>query len=223
MITANKISFLVGAIFITSLAIAQKQENKQTASSPIPVEIMVGNNRLVTQFTINRKFAGSNRLGLLAAIYTAADYGNVKSEHESMNVIVINYEILKGFGLVSGVALNAIWGFRPYSGFLYLYAKKQFVAMVLPGFYLTESHNFEGIGFAEYQPHLKNDWSIYSRLDGLYNLDMDTKKHGRTYIHGRLGFNYKTFGFGFAVNYDWYGSLKVYKGNVGVFLRTVFR
>ena len=173
----------------------------------------------MSQISFNRKFTENSRFGLLATSYIAADYGNDKSENESMNVMLINFDILKGFGIVSGAALNSHWGFRPYSGFKYLYGNQKFLVMVIPGFYLTESHNFETSGFIEYHPHLKNDWSIYSRLEGLYNIDMDTKKHERSYIYGRLGLKYKIFGFGIAGNCDWYGPFKDNKENIGVFLR----
>jgi len=221
ILTIKAISLLIGAIFLTSLAIAQ-EENLKTLP-PTPVEVFFGNNRFVSQISLNKKFAENSRFGFLATSYIAADYGNDKSENESMNEALINFEILKGFGLVSGAALNSQWGFRPYSGLQYLYANQQLFVMMIPGFYLTESHNFETVGIIEYRPHLKNDWSLYSRLEGLYNADMVTKKHDRSFIYGRLGLNYKTIGFGFAVNYDWYGPFKAEKDNVGVFIRKAFR
>lgn len=223
ILNTKGLSLLMGAILITSLAIAQDENTKLHASPPTPVEVLLGNNRFVSQISISKKFAENSRFGFLATSYIAADYGNDKSENESVNVAFITYDMVKGFGLVSGAVLNSAWGFRPYSGFRYLYANQQFLAMVIPGFYLTESHNFETIGLVEYRPHIKNNWSLYSRLEGLYNVDMDTKKHDRSFIYGRLGLSYKTLGFGFAVNYDWYGPFKANKDNVGVFLRTAFR
>jgi hypothetical protein len=219
----NKIAtLLIVTAFITSLAIAQDENTKLHSSPPMPVEVLFGNNRFVSQFSINKKFAENSRFGFLATSYIAADYGNDPTENESMNVALIKYDILKGFGLVGGAALNSHWGFRPYSGFQYIYANQQFMAMMMPGFYLTESHNFESVGFVEYRPHLKNAWSLFSHLEGLYNVDMNTKKHDRSFIYGRLGLSYKTFGFGFAANCDWYGPFKESKVNTGIFLRKVF-
>jgi len=100
-----------------------------------------------------------------------------------MNPAFITYDMLRGFGLVSGVALNSARGLRPYSGLQYLYANQHFFAMVIPGFYLTESHKFETIEIVEYRPPIKNDWSLYSWLEGLYNVDMETKKHDRSFIY----------------------------------------
>lgn len=216
------ITFLIGTLFITPFAIAQDQDAKPHASAPIPVDVFFGNNRFVSQFTINKKIAENSKFGFLASSFIAADYENDKTENESMNVALINYEIMKGFGVVAGAALNSQWGFRPFSGLLYLYGNKEFTVMVMPGFYLTESQNFDSIGFVEYRPQIKNEWSLFSRLEGQYNLDMDTKKHDRSHIYGRLGISYKTFSFGFATNYDWYGPFKDKKENFGLFLRNAF-
>ena len=89
--------------------------------------------------------------------------------------------------------------------------------MTLPGFYLTESHNFEVIGLLEYAHKLTNKYSMYYRLKGLLNVDMNTEKHDRSCIYARLGIIYKKYCIGFGVNYDWYGPLKFYKENFGLF------
>lgn len=223
IVKVKAIAFFIGTLLITANAIAQDQDAKPNHSAPIPVDVFFGNNRFVSQFIISKKLADNSRFGFLASSFIAADYKNDKTQNESMNVALINFEILKGFGVVGGAALNSQWGFRPFSGLQYVYANKQFMAMVLPGFYLTESHNFETVGFVEYRPQIKNDWSLFTRLEGQYNLDMDTKKHDRSHIYGRLGVSYKTFSFGLASNYDWYGPFKDKKENFGLFLRNAFK
>lgn len=214
---------VIGALLKTYKANAQDPNAKPHGSAPIPVEIFFGNERLVTEFVMSKKFNDISRFGLLAKSYFAVDYSNDKSKNESVNGLLINYELLNGLGIAAGGILNSQWGFRPYSAGQYTYVTHNFAAMVLSGFFLTESHNFETSGFIEYRPKLKNNWSVYSYVEGLYNLDMGTDKHDRSYIWGRLGLHYKTFGFGLAANYDWYGPFKENKINAGVFLRTVFR
>lgn len=223
IINLKRTTFLIGTLLITTLAIAQEEHKESSHSAPIPVDVLFGNNRFASQFIISKKFTDTSRFGFLASSFIAADYENDKTQNESMNVALINYEIVKGFGVVSGAALNSQWGFRPFSGLQYVYANKEFMVMVLPGFYLTESHNFDSVGFVEYRPQIKNDWSLFTRLEGQYNLDMDTKKHDRSHIYGRLGVSYKTFSFGLASNYDWYGPFKEKKENFGVFLRNAFK
>ena len=215
-------SLLIGAILVTSLAIAQEEQTTPHASAPIPVEVFFGNERLVTEFVMSKKFSDNSRFGLLAKSYFAVDYENDKTKNESVNGLLVNYELLKGLGIAAGGVLNSQWGFRPYAAGQYTYITQNFAAMVLSGFFLTESHNFETSGFIEYRPKIKNNWSVYSYVEGLYNLDIDTDKHDRSYIWGRLGLSYKTFGFGVATNYDWYGPFKANKTNTGIFLRKVF-
>jgi len=216
MMLINRAIALIGAVFITSLTVAQDSITKPHVSPPIPVEILLGNNRIAFEFKIGKKINDS-RFGLMAMSSFAADYKNEKSENESMNMILINYEILKGLGITSGAALNSNWGFRPYSGLQYRYAYHNFSAMTLPGFYLTESHNFEVVGLLEYAHKLTNKYSMYYRLKGLLNVDMNTKKHDRSCIYARLGIVYKKYCIGVGVNYDWYGPLKIYKENFGLF------
>jgi len=218
----KRLSLLIGAILIASMAIAQDENTTPQASAPIPVEVFFGNERMVTEIAMSKKFSDNTRFGLLSKSYFAVDYNNDKTQNESVNGLLINYELLKGLCIAAGGVLNSQWGFRPYAAGQYTYINHNFAAMILSGFFLTESHNFETSGFIEYHPHLKKNWSLYSRLEGLYNLDMDTKKHDRSYIWGRLGLNYKTFSFGLAVNYDWYGPFKANKDNTGVFIRKVF-
>lgn len=217
------IAFFIGTLLITTQAIAQEEHKESNHSAPIPIDVFFGNNRFVSQFIISKKFTDTSRFGFLASSFIAADYENDKTQNESMNVALINYEILKGFSVVSGAALNSQWGFRPFAGVQYVYANKEFMAFVMPGFYLTESNNFETIGFVESRPQIKNDWALFTRLEGQYNLDMDTKKHDRSHIYGRLGLSYKTFSFGLASNYDWYGPFQDKKENFGVFFRNAFR
>ena len=60
-------------------------------------------------------------------------------------------------------------------------------------------------------------------MQGLFNLDMDTKRHERGQLYGRLGVGYKAIGFGLATNLDWYGPNKVFKENYGFYVSYAFR
>jgi hypothetical protein len=219
-----KLLFIISALLFSIMTVAQDSGAKPPpGSAPIPVEVFFGNNRFVSQITMTKQIPGSNRFGLIAYSYIAASYDNDLSENESMNVMFLSYEIYKGFGLISGAALNSYWGFRPFAGAKYFYANKTFLAMLSSGFYLTESNNFETRAVVQYRPHLKGNWALYTRVEGLYNEDMDTKKHDRSYIYARLGLNYKTVSFGFATDFDWYGPSKVSRENYGVFISVAFK
>lgn len=217
------ILFLSSLLFFSSIAVAQDSSTKTKRTAPIPVEVFFGNNRVVTQFSMNKKFSYSSRFGITANSYYAGSYDNVLKNNESMNFLFLTYEIYKGLGLASGAALNSQWGFRPFAGARHAYASKSISTMISSGFYLTQSQNFETKVVLQYRPHLKGNWSLYSRIEGLINQDMNTKKHDRSSIYGRLGVSFKSLGFGLATNYDWYGPVKFARENSGVFVSYAFR
>ena len=215
--------FCISALFFSLAVSAQDSSTSSVRSTPIPVELFFGNHRFVAEATVNKKFAESKKFGFLASTYFAADYENDLRENESMNVLLFTYDIYKGLGAVGGAALNSKWGFRPFAGGQYVYANKAFMALLSSGFYLTESNNSESRGIIQYRHLLQGNWSLYTRLQGLFNLDMDTNKHERSSVYGRLGVNYKAYGFGFATNVDWYGPKKFLRENYGLYVSYAFR
>ena len=223
MITVRRLLFFVGALFFSTLSIAQDSTAKTPPSRPIPVEVFFGNDRVVTEVKVNKKFSGIPRLGVIANSYYAADYDNELRNNESMNVLLLSYDIYKGLGVVLGAALNSKWGFRPFAGGMYVYRNKVFTTAISSGFYLTESNNSESKAMVQYRHPLNSGWALFTRLQGLFNLDMDTKKHDRGQLYGRLGVGYKAVEFGFATNLDWYGPNKVFKENYGVYVSYAFR
>lgn len=213
----------IGLSLFLNEAVAQEAASKPKGPAPIPVELFFGNNRLFSTVSVNRMFTGSDRFGVIASSTIAFSYSNELSENESMNVLFLSYNLHKGFGLLAGFGLNSSWGFRPFAGGQYAYASKAFFAMVSSGFYLTESNNFESKVVIQFTPQIKESWSLYSRFEGLYNQDMNTNKHDRGVLYGRLGLNYKSVAFGLATNLDWYGPNKFSRENFGVFVRYSFK
>lgn len=142
---------MVGVLFFSTVAIAQDSTTKNPPSRPVPVEVFFGNDRVVTEVKLNKKFSGIPRLGVIASSYYAADYDNELRNNESMNVLLLTYDIYKGLGVVSGAALNSKWGFRPFAGGMYSYGNKGFTTAISSGFYLTESNNSESKAMVQYR------------------------------------------------------------------------
>lgn len=222
MKTVTRLLIFISALLFTTVLIAQDSTPVPQRSRPVPVEVFFGNNRVVTEVKLNKKFSGIPKLGVIASAYYAADYNNELRNNESMNILLLTYDIYKGLGIVSGAALNSKWGFRPFAGGMYVYSNKVFTTAISSGFYLTESNNSESIAMVQYRHPLTADWSLNTRLQGLFNLDMDTKKHDRGQLYARLGMGYEAIEFGFATNLDWYGPNKVFKENYGVYISYAF-
>lgn len=220
------------ALFFATVAIAQDAAGGQR-KAPIPVEVLFGNNRVAIQVTVNRKFNESTKFGVYANTMAAGDYNNKldnknqidkgSNDTESMNSLYLTYDLYKGLGLVSGAGLNSSWGFRPFAGARYGIAHQAVSVNLSSGFYLTQSNNSETKVSLQFRPRLIEDWSLLTIVQGLYSHNLDTKKHDRGALYGRLGVGYKAVGFGFASNLDWYGPNKVLKENYGVFVSYAFR
>lgn len=214
------ILIIFAMVIFSNITVAQDSIRTKPTSPPIPVEVMLGNNGLGFQMIVNKYFSAKTKFGFFSVSSFTASYKNEKEKNGFFMSALANYEIIKGFKIVAGIATNSIKGFRPTAGLQYIFANQKFLVVVMPSFQLTETHNFEPFALFEYKPKLKNDWSIYSRLQGLYSHNLSTNKHDRSYFNGRFGISYKELGFGFATNLDWYGPMKVFEQNYGVFVRT---
>ncbi len=211
------------AVFTSNWAYAQEDEVNVHKSAPIPLEVVLGNKGWNSQLIVDKKFADESKFGFFALSYLKADYDNDEHLRESINLALAKYDLVKHVSVVSGAAFNSQFGFRPYAGGQYTYINKNFMSAVITGFYLTESHNYEALAMAEYYPAIKGNWSLFTRAQGLYNQNTETGKHDRSHLYGRLGLSYKTFTFGCALNFDWYGPIKMEEHQWGIFVRTILK
>ena len=219
MALTKKLFITIAIAFISALAVAQ-DSIPHHFTPPIAVEMLFGNDRLAFQMIVHKKLQENSRFGFFSISSFAVDYRNDRTKNEYTTLVLLNYEIVKGFGISSGAAVNSNWGFRPYAGFQYIFANKTVLVIAEPGFYLTESHNFKTLAIIEFKPKIKKNWSLYCRLQGLYSQNLQTNHHERSYVYARLGVKYNNFGFGLGSNIDWHGSDKELKQNYGLFLCT---
>jgi hypothetical protein len=217
----KKIIVLCLSFLSCCFLIAQESITKQS-TIPTPTELMVGNRVLNYQMVINKKFSSESKFGIFSQVSFTADYKNNKANNEFMVPVQVNYSIDKHFAVNMGFAMNSNWGFRPTVGLQYLYAKKDLLIFDAPSLYLTESHNIENFGFILFKPSINKKLCLYTKLQVLYSINTETGKHDRSYDYIRLGFNKKTFSFGFAANWDWYSPMKIKKENFGIFIAKDF-
>ena len=217
-------TFISLFVFLASFqsGYGQADSNTKSISVPIPFEFLGGNNRFALQTLINKHFTPGSKFNLLSVTSASASYDNNLNEFDFINTSEIGYELHKGFGATLGISMNAKTGFSPTAGIEYVYAKPSFLYVIAPGVLLTNNHNLEVISVLEYKPVFKNYWGMYSRLQGLYNYNSKESHHERSYFNVRIGPSFKQFSFGAGANFDWYGAIKLYKENYGLFLRYSF-
>nr|WP_321412335.1 hypothetical protein [uncultured Carboxylicivirga sp.] len=208
-------------ILLVSQVKAQNNEAGNHPPSPIPIEVFMGSESWTSQIVMDKKFHGSNKFGFFGLSYLKANYDNDQFLQESTNLAMLKYDVLKRFSVLSGAMFNSHWGFRPYAGAQYAYHSKIFMGFVNSGFHLTETKNFETIAMLEYRPVIKDQWSLYTRAQGMYSQNTVDSMHDRSHFYGRVGVSYKAFSFGAAYNYDCYGPNKITDNQFGVFISTL--
>ncbi len=214
---------LIATTFSANKVSAQAQESHAPKSAPIPLEVFFGSESWTSQLVIDKNFAGSNKLGYFALSYIKANYDNDVYLRESVNLAMLKYSLCKNVSVLSGALINSHWGFRPYAGGQYAYHSRTFMGMVTSGFHLTETKNFETIAMAEYRPAIQGDWSLYTRVQGMYSQNTVIGEHDRSHMYTRAGVSYKAFSFGLGLNYDWYGfgPMKIEDQQWGIFISTL--
>lgn len=224
----RRISALVSVVvFSMYTAIGQNINNgeKKVTSHPnppIPVEAFTSDKGLNFQVVINKNFNSSKRFTFFNLTQYYGNYENELRNNQFVNQSLIGYRIWKGFSINVGASIVPVTGFRPTAGLQFVNKGRKHLFILLPRFDLTETHNFEVFGLAEYQPKLTEKISLYTRLQGLYNYNTDMDFHGRSYVYSRLGISYQQFQFGLGFNMDFYGPQKHQENNFGLFVRTVF-
>jgi hypothetical protein len=222
----HKFFFISLALFTSSAVFAQKRTenlssgNPPKISPPIPVEVFAGNKGLVFQMIVSKHFSQKSKFGFFNVTNFVGDYQATNQKNQYLSQSLITADIWRGFSLNTGVTMNYMTGFRPTAGVQYVFANREFLAVVLPRFDLSQTYNFETFGLVEYKPNFKNDWGLYTRVQSLYNYNTKLDFHDRSYVWLRVGASYKNYQFGLGTNFDVYGPMKINENSFGVFVRT---
>ncbi len=212
-------------LFLLTEAIAQGQDQAPAAPvpvEPIPVELMVGHNRFGFQFVMNKKFSPSSRFSFLNVNIFTSDYNNSRDNLDLVAVAQIGYDLHKGFGPTVGLSVNSVAGLAPTAGVQYVFVNREILLVLTPTIEFSETNNLQGLIIGEYRPPLSSKVDLFTRVQALYNYDTDNAFHQRSYVQLRLGAGIGKYQFGPAVNLDYYGPEKVFKGNYGAFVRFNF-
>jgi hypothetical protein len=214
---------LVSFLLLTISVLGQeKAETHAENASPLPVEVLFGNNRFNLQTLINKQFTPTSRFSFLSVTSFASAYDNSVSNRDFITNSQVSYEVYKNFGLALGMSMNANVGFTPVAGLEYVRVRPALLLVFTPNIHLTHDHNFEGLTVIEWKPLVSENWRIYSRFQALYDYNSYAEEHERSYMYLRLGRQWKQTALGLAANFDWYGPQRQEKGNYGLFVRYLF-
>lgn len=213
----NGKSTFLGTILILSGLAANAQEAAAVKQSPIIMEAFTGNRALAYQMMINKKLQSIPKLGFFSVTNIQPEWGKPKID-DYMVQGNLTYNIIKGIDLSSGFIWNPVDGIRPSAGLIFSYGNPELLAVVNPRIDLSKNANFDALALVEYKPAMNEQWSLYTRLQGLYTHNLGYDFHSRSYVMLRAGLTYKDITFGAATNFDWYGPMKSNKNNFGAFV-----
>lgn len=201
-------------------AIANAKDSTQTQITPIPLELFAGDEGLVFQMIVAKKFAPESRYGFFSVNNFFGDYSRANPQNELLSQAFATADIAYGISLLGGVSINNFTGWGPTAGLQYLFVNKNLLAIILPRYELGQEAHVEVFGLLEYRPRLTETWGIYSRVQAMYNQNVSTSAHDRSFVWLRAGVSYKNLQFGLGANLDYFGPEIKNQYSVGGFIRT---
>ena len=207
-------------LLIIPLLIAGKVVAQQKRPASIPIELMFGNERFRLQQVLTGGISNSRRFSFFSVTYVDNNYQNETDKFEFVNISQLAYDLYKGFGVTVGLNANKITALSPTLGIRYTYASPELLWVLVPDYIFSEDRSFATFSLLEFKPKLSNQVRLYSRLQGLYNHNLDSNNHQRSYLQIRLGIGYKRYEFGLAANFDYFGSAMIFQENYGIFIKT---
>lgn len=220
-----KLKFLQKALIsLFTLFAFAFQAKAQAPHTPIPAEIMFGNERLDFQLIVKRDFSPTSKFSLVAISIFAQNYDRDQTLGNSIVAPVqVTYKLGKsGFSLAAGAEANSKVGFMPMAGVQHVFANREILALTFVNVLSNQGADGQIFGIYEYKPRLNDTWSIYSRVQLMYIQGISETSHRRSFLYLRAGLKKGPLGFGIGANWDAYGTERQTAQNFGLFTRWEF-
>lgn len=190
-------------------------------SQPIPVETLIGHQRVYGFSLINRPFTDSTRFGFFSLTSFNGSYDNKHNELVTCNQLT--FALTNKLRIAAGTSFNGLLQFFPSAGFQFTWFKAPFLVVLNPGFEFYYGVATQNFGIFQWTPKLTSKLHFYSRIQGLY-IHGITKggHHQRSFFHVRAGLSRSNYSFGLGLNSDYYGPDYEAIYNFGGFLRYEF-
>lgn len=204
-------------LFTILLALPLSLWAQSKPQPPIGVEAMMGNNRANFQLTMNKAVAGKFRYNNITI--ATAPYEVKKGGTELIMVNSFIYQFHRNVGVSGGMQYHFLKGFVPNVALHTSYANPTWTLLLTPYLNFLPDTNSETIATVEFKPQLNENLRLYTRATALYNHNLTTNKHDRSFYYFRLGLTFGKFTLGAAANFDYYAPQKIYKDNFGGFFK----
>ena len=210
--------YLLFSLLILKGAILPAQEIRNSPPNPsIPIELLIGDNKMNYQSTLNRNIYG--KLGFFNLTSAAVDYKNTSSQTEIVLINAGTYKLIKGLQGMAGAQLHFKKGLVPLAGFQWVYANPKWLIVYSPALHFLHYNSLENMLFVEYKMPLKNNLRWFNRLQGMYEQNYAVGSHDRSFVNIRSGLGFGKIVLAISYNLDYYGPSKIRKDNKGLVLR----
>lgn len=222
----KKEHFLRAIVFSSIVCFCQSQvrgqEARETKDLPIPVELFFGNEEIYYLTILNLPIDKDGKFGYFGVASALTPYENARSNNELVISNSLTYKLSRQWFATSGLQFHYAKGTVPFAGLQFFSANPKWLLLFSPNLQWAPNINFETVGIVEYKPKLSKKMGIYSRLQGVFNQNLDAGAHERSLLYLRTGISLGRTSFGLGVNFDFYGPIRVQEENYGVFIFHVF-
>ena len=198
------------------------QEIPLANKSPIPVEIMFGNEEIYYLTILNLPFEKNSRFGYFGVGSALVPYENGRGNNEIVISNALTYRFVPKMYATTGLQIHYAKGAVPFAGLQFFSANPTWLVLFNPVFQIAPTINFETVGVIEYKPMLLKSLRLYTRLQGIYNQNLDDGIHERSLLYLRIGVSVGKTSFGIGLNNDFYGANKRSEHNHGIFINHLF-
>ncbi len=198
------------------------QEVPPAKKPPIPVEIMFGNEEIYYLTILNLPFETGSRFGYFGVASALVPYENGRSNNEIVFNNAMVYSLRSKIYTTAGLQFHYAKGAVPFTGLQFFSADPTWLVLFNAVFQLAPTVNFETVGVVEYKPVLSKSLRLYSRLQGIYNQNLEDSIHERSLLYLRAGVSVGQTSFGAGFNADFYGSERRSERNYGIFIHHLF-
>lgn len=208
-------------ILLVLITLKVEAQEVQKARAPIPMEILFGHEKINYLAIMNFKF-GESKFGYFGVSSVLVPYENGRANNEFVLSNVLTYNFSGKFYATGGAQFHYSKGVVPTAGLQFFSASPTWLFVINPNLQLGPETTFGTVGIVEYKPGLSHSLRLYTRLQGIYSLNMESGLHDRSLMYIRLGLTKKRTSFGLGLNLDFYGLEKDREENFGIFINHLF-
>lgn len=191
--------------------------SKSKATS-IPVETMFGNRKVNYLSILNVRFRNSGKFAYFSVNTVVAPYDTSNASNELVLSNSLTYKLTNKLFATGGLQYHFLKGVAPTAGFQLFSGNPKWLIVLSPSVAFAKNTSLQNVGIVEFKPKLSNSLKLYSRLQGIYNINLQSKLHERSLVYLRTGITLQKTSLGFGFNMDFYGPQKTKQENFGIFI-----